>query len=146
VWLAPGSTAHARLEWTRPADRAAVDEPPGRIVMGWLGPIDIEHARVEVVDPTGVSHQTSDPSYGGNGAIVVSADGRGPGGAWLIRYAMPGLDGHVSRGSFGFHVAHAASVAPGSRRGLYAGLGGIAVLLLVLGVLGRRSRRGAAAA
>ncbi len=106
--------------------------------MGWIGPIDIEHARVDVVDPVGVSHQLGHPAYGVNGAIVVSTDGHGPGGAWQVRYAMPGLDGHVSRGSFGFDVSHGETGGSGSHGWLYAGgAGALLALVLALGLAAR---------
>jgi copper transport protein len=142
VGVAPSSTAHASLEWSQPADHASVDAPPGRVLMGWLGPIDIAHARVEVLDPDGVSHQTARPAYGVNGAVVVSTDARGPGGQWLVRYAIPSLDGHVSRGSFAFDVAHGRDRAGGSHGWLYAGgAAGLLALVVVLG-LGARGRAG----
>jgi copper transport protein len=107
--LAAPASAHARLETTEPAARAALDAPPDQVLVRFNEPVEATLGAVRVFDADGRRLDTGPVTRPGGDARAVAVDlpedlGAG---AFVVTYRVVSADAHPIQGAFTFRVGAA---------------------------------------
>ncbi|HEX8779619.1 MAG TPA: copper resistance CopC family protein [Nocardioides sp.] len=137
AWGAAPAAAHSDVVWSFPSNGSTVSVPPAQVVLELAEPFDARLSEVVVTDPDGARPEVADLSVSRTGELVatLSPGGLSRGdrrGAWRVDYRVVSADGHVVTGRIDFGVGAPAETPTVSRTRWVVGLGGVAVLLLVL--------------
>lgn len=102
--------AHGEVQSTRPARNAHVLRPPNSVTVT-LTEAPTNEARLTVHDGCGNPVASS---VAVRGAALVARTPEAQPGAWHVVFkAVSSVDGHLSKGSFGFHVGGRRDCTPG---------------------------------
>lgn len=104
--VAPGlAWGHAVLVKSTPAQRASLAKSPDRVQLWFNEPLEAKFARVSVWDGQGrqIDQEDARVSPDDPKALSVGIPALRP-GAYIVRYRVLSVDGHVVEGSFRFSV------------------------------------------
>jgi copper resistance protein C len=101
--FAPLVQAHAILLSSTPAAKSVVDGPDLTVSLKYNSRIDAKRSRLTLVDPSGAEQTlviaTQSP------AEVLEAPAKGlKSGAYILRWQVLAVDGHITRGEIPFSV------------------------------------------
>ncbi len=111
--LAPRADAHATLESTTPERGAALERPPGEVVLRFSEPVEVAFGAVRVIDAGGRQVARGDAYHpdGAGSAVAVRLPPDLPRGGYTVTYRVISADSHPVSGGFVFGVG-AGAAAP----------------------------------
>lgn len=102
-------SAHARLTKSKPAEGAEISAPPSAVTLWFNEQPESEFSTVKVLDAAGkvvvegVLSRTRTPN-----GLRLKVPAALPAGAYVVRYRILSVDGHIIEGQFDFRIAAAA--------------------------------------
>lgn len=116
---APGAFAHAVLMGSEPEARATVAPGPAEVVLRFNSRIDRARSRLVLVRPDRTEAVLALRDDGPPNTLQARADAPAP-GAYVLRWQVLAVDGHITRGELPFTVGPGAvasgAAAPGAVR------------------------------
>jgi methionine-rich copper-binding protein CopC len=99
----PAALAHAILVNSQPAINSTVSGPEVAVLLKYSSRVDLEHSTLTLLDPNGKVEKimiNSEPSPGSLSAKLTGLVK----GAYVLRWQILAMDGHITRGTIPFQV------------------------------------------
>jgi copper transport protein len=115
--------AHATLESSTPARGAALERPPGEVVLRFSEPVEVAFGAVRVIDAGGRELARGDAYHpdGAGSAVAVRLPPELPRGGYTVTYRVISADSHPVSGGFVFGVGSGAAAPAKEVADLLAG-------------------------
>jgi methionine-rich copper-binding protein CopC len=98
--------AHAKLQKTEPADKAALTVAPTRVQLWFSEKPDATVSKIELKGPSGIV-KLGPTHIMGEKALMAAIAGPIGDGSYIVNWQTSGDDGHVQKGEFTFTLKHA---------------------------------------
>jgi methionine-rich copper-binding protein CopC len=98
--------AHAKLEKTVPADKAALTAAPASVQLFFSEKPDATVSKIELKGPSGMVKLGPAHVMGGK-TLMAPIDGPIGDGSYIVNWQTSGDDGHVQKGEFTFSLKRA---------------------------------------
>jgi methionine-rich copper-binding protein CopC len=102
--IAPrAALAHAILVSSQPAMNSTVSGPEVAVLLKYSSRVDLEHSTLTLLDPDGKVEKIAIESEPSPGSLSAKLNGLVT-GAYVLRWQILAMDGHITRGTIPFHV------------------------------------------
>jgi len=99
----PAALAHAILVSSQPAANSTVSGPEVAVLLKYSSRVDIEHSTLTLLDPNGKVEKIAINSEPSPGSLSAKLTGLVK-GAYVLRWQILAMDGHITRGTIPFQV------------------------------------------
>lgn len=104
VLIAPrAALAHAILVSSQPAANSTVSGPEVAVLLKYSSRVDLEHSTLTLLDPDGKVEKITINSEPSPGSLTAKLTGLVK-GAYVLRWQILAMDGHITRGTIPFQV------------------------------------------
>jgi len=102
--IAPhAALAHAILVSSQPASNSTVSGPEVAVLLKYSSRVDLEHSTLTLLDPNGKVEKIAINSEPSPGSLSAKLTGLVR-GAYVLRWQILAMDGHITRGTIPFQV------------------------------------------
>jgi methionine-rich copper-binding protein CopC len=95
--------AHAILVSSQPAINSTVSGPEVAVLLKYSSRVDLEHSTLTLLDPNGKVEKITINSEPSPGSLSAKLTGLVK-GAYVLRWQILAMDGHITRGTIPFQV------------------------------------------
>jgi copper resistance protein C len=99
----PAALAHAILVSSQPASNSTVSGPEVAVLLKYSSRVDLEHSTLTLLDPNGKVEKIAINSEPSPGSLSAKLTGLIK-GAYVLRWQILAMDGHITRGTIPFQV------------------------------------------